>query len=100
VIFASHRIFSSNQIKEDELGGACSTYGENRNICTALLGKPERKRPLERTTSRWEDNIKMDVKLTGNLGLNWIRVFQESDQVAGWCVPRNEPVGFVKTGSL
>ena len=74
MIFASHRIFSGNRIKEDELGGACSTYGEKRNICTALLGKPERKRPLERATNRWEDDIKMDVKLTGNLGVNWIHV--------------------------
>ena len=100
MIFASHRIFSGNQIKEDEMGGARSTYGEKRNICMALLRKPERKRLLERTTSRWEDNIKMDVKLTGNLGVSWCLVVLESDQVVGWCEPRNEPVGFVKTGSL
>jgi hypothetical protein len=60
------------------MGGACSTYGEKRNICTALLGKPERKRPLERATSRWEDSLKMDVKLTGNLGAKWIHVVSES----------------------
>jgi len=42
----------------------------------------------------------MDVKLTGNLGVSWFHVVLESDQVAGWCEPRNEPVGFVKTVSL
>jgi hypothetical protein len=49
-------------MKEDEMGGACSTYGENGNTCTALLGKHEGTRPLGRSTSRREDNIKMDVK--------------------------------------
>jgi hypothetical protein len=74
VIFASHRIFSGNQIKEDEMGGTRSTNWEKRYTRTALLEKRERKRPLERATNRWEDNIKMVVKLTGNLAVNWIRV--------------------------
>jgi hypothetical protein len=26
-----------------------------------LMGRPERKRPLERPKHRWEDNIKMDL---------------------------------------
>jgi len=42
----------------------------------------------------------MDVILTGNLGLNWIHVVLESDQLAERCEPRNEPVGFVKNRKL
>jgi hypothetical protein len=35
-------------IKEDEIGRACSTNGEKRNAYRILVGKPERKRPLEK----------------------------------------------------
>jgi hypothetical protein len=30
-----------------------------------LVGKPVKKRPLERPRRRWEDNIKTDLKGTG-----------------------------------
>ena len=33
--------------------------GDRRGAYRALVGKPERKRPLERPRRRWEDNIKM-----------------------------------------
>jgi hypothetical protein len=56
------KYFSGNRIKEDEIGGACSTYGEKINAYTALLGKSEGKRPIRRAADRLEDNIKMDVK--------------------------------------
>jgi hypothetical protein len=44
------------------MGGAYSTHGQMRNAYRMLVGKPERKKPLERHSSRWEDNIKMDLK--------------------------------------
>jgi hypothetical protein len=50
------------QVKGDEMSGACSTYGEKRNACRILLGKPEGKRPLGRPRCRWDDNIKMDIR--------------------------------------
>jgi hypothetical protein len=28
-----------------------------------VVGKPEERRPLERPIDRWEDNIKMDLRL-------------------------------------
>jgi hypothetical protein len=33
-----------------------------RNACKILVGKSEAKRPLERPSSRSEDNIRMDVR--------------------------------------
>jgi len=44
------------------MGGACSTYGENRSVYTVLVGEPVGKRPLGRPRRRWEDNIKMDLE--------------------------------------
>jgi hypothetical protein len=37
-----------DKIKENEMGGACSMYGEMRNAYKILVGKPEGKRPLGR----------------------------------------------------
>jgi hypothetical protein len=37
-------------------------YGDAYNI---LVGKPEGRRPLERTRSRWEDNMKMNLREIG-----------------------------------
>jgi hypothetical protein len=39
--------------------------GEKRNAYRLLVGKTERKRPLERTRRRWVDNIRMDVGEVG-----------------------------------
>jgi hypothetical protein len=36
-----------------------------RNAYSILVGKPEGKRSLGRPGSRWEDNIRMDVKERG-----------------------------------
>jgi hypothetical protein len=40
------------------MGRACSTYREN--IYRVFVGKPERKRPIERLRLRWEDDNKID----------------------------------------
>jgi hypothetical protein len=47
--------------------------GNERCVCRVLVGKPERKRPLGRPRSRWEDNIKMDLHEVGwgGYGLDW-----------------------------
>jgi hypothetical protein len=39
--------------------------GERRGAYRASVGKPEGRRQLERPTSRWEDNIKMDLSEAG-----------------------------------
>jgi len=62
------------------MGVACSAYGgEERGVYRVLVGKPERKRPLGRPRSRWEDNIKMDLQEVGCGGVDWIEVAQDRD---------------------
>jgi hypothetical protein len=39
-----------------------------------LVGKPEGKRPLGRPRRRWVDNIKMDVRGIGWIGLIWLKI--------------------------
>jgi hypothetical protein len=38
---------------------------EGRNVYRVLVGKPEGKRPLERTRRSWEDGLKMDLRENG-----------------------------------
>jgi hypothetical protein len=42
-----------------------STYEEMRGVYMVLVGKPEGKRPLGRSTLRWEDNIKTILEEVG-----------------------------------
>jgi hypothetical protein len=41
-----------------------------------LVGKPEGKRPLERTRCMWVDNNKMDLREIGWDSMDWIDVAQ------------------------
>jgi hypothetical protein len=62
------------------MGGACSTNGEKKSAYMILVGKPEGKRPLERPKSRWDDNIKMDLREIGWGSMDWIDLAQDRDQ--------------------
>ena len=45
---------------------------EGRSAFKILTGKPTGKRPLGRPRSRWEDNIRMDLKEIGINTWNWV----------------------------
>jgi len=53
--------------------------GERRGLYRDLVGKPEGKRPLGRSSLRWEDNIKMELQEVGCGGMDWIELAQDSD---------------------
>jgi hypothetical protein len=67
-------------VNEDEMGMTCSTNGEKRNAYRILVGKLEGKRPLGRPRCRWVDNIKMDLREIGWVGINCIDLAQDRDQ--------------------
>jgi hypothetical protein len=48
---------------ENEIVGACSTYGEMRTP-NILVGKPHIKRTFGRHRYRWKDNMERDLKET------------------------------------
>ena len=62
------------------MGGACSTYGERRDVYRVLVGKPEGKRPLVRPRRRWEDNIMMDLQEVGCGDMDWNELVQDRDR--------------------
>jgi hypothetical protein len=48
MICTPYPIFASYKIEKNEMGGACSMYGERRGVYKVLVGKSEGKRPLGR----------------------------------------------------
>jgi hypothetical protein len=50
------------------------------NAYWILVGKPEGKRPLGRPRRRWLDNIKMDIRVNGWDGMDWIELAKDRDQ--------------------
>jgi hypothetical protein len=72
------------KLHNEELGRACSTNGEKRNVYTIFVGKPEGKTPLGTSRRRWVNNIKMDLREI------------EMGPVEGSCEHGNEPSGSVK----
>ena len=49
-------------IKKNEMGGACSTYGERESVYGVVVGKRGRKRQLGRHRRRYKDNINIDLQ--------------------------------------
>jgi hypothetical protein len=43
------------------------------------VGKPEGKRPLGRPRHRWVDNVKMNLREVGWVGMDWLHQAQDRD---------------------
>jgi hypothetical protein len=54
--------------------------GENRNVYTLLVGKPEGRRPLGRPRRRWVDDIRMYLVEVGWDDVDWIGLDQDRDR--------------------
>jgi hypothetical protein len=55
------------------LAGHVARMGQKRNVYRLLVGKPEGKRPLQRTRRRWIDNLSE----IGLGGMDWIGLAQD-----------------------
>jgi hypothetical protein len=56
-------LYFGDQIMKTEMGSECSTFGERKHAYRVLVGKPERRRPLERPRRKWDNNIKKDLRV-------------------------------------
>jgi len=54
--------------------------GEERGVYRVLVGKPEGKRPMGTTKSRWVDYIRMDLQEVGSGYMDWIGLAQDRDR--------------------
>jgi hypothetical protein len=62
------------------MGEIRSMHEEKRDAYTISVGKPQGKRPLGILRSRWEDNITLNFKEIGWVGMDWIYLAQDRDQ--------------------
>jgi hypothetical protein len=53
---------------------------ERTGMYRVLVGKPKGIRALGRPKSRWDDNIKIDLKKVGCRGMDWIELAQGMDR--------------------
>ena len=60
--------------------GHVARMGEERWVCTVLVGKPEGKRPFGRPTRGWVDNIRMDLQEVGCGYMDWIGLARDRDR--------------------
>jgi hypothetical protein len=62
-------------------GRTCNTHGEMRNTHRILVGISEEKRSLGRYMHKWENNIKINLKIVGYDDVDWIKLVRYSGQL-------------------
>jgi hypothetical protein len=81
-----HNLYSSPNInrviksRRMRWAGHVARMGETRIAYRILVEKPEGKRPPERPTCMWVDNIKIELREIGWDGMDWIELAQDIDQ--------------------
>jgi hypothetical protein len=71
-LYSSPSIIRMTESKRVKWAAHVARMGLERNVCRILVGNPKGKRPLERPTCRWQDNIKMALRKMGWGGIGWI----------------------------
>jgi hypothetical protein len=79
-LYSSPNIVRVIKLRRMRWAGHVARIGEEKGVYRILVGRPERKRPLERPRRGWEDNIKMDLREIKIDGENWIHLAQDRVQ--------------------
>jgi hypothetical protein len=80
-LYSSPNIVRVTKSRRVRWAGHAARMGEGRGVYRVLVVKPEGERPLGRPRSRWEGNIKLDLREIGVDGANWIRLAQDRVQL-------------------
>jgi hypothetical protein len=81
-----HKLYTSSNIirviksRRMEWAENVASMGKMISTYKILVGKHERKRPLEKPRSRCEENIRMDLTAMWCKGVDWMHVAQVRDQ--------------------
>jgi hypothetical protein len=79
-LYSSPKIIWVIKSRRLRWAGHVAHMRERRGAYRALVGKPEGRRPRGRPRHRWEDNIKMDLREVGWMGMDWINLAQDRDR--------------------
>jgi len=79
-LYSSPNILRVIKLSKMRWAAHVARMGEERVVYRVLVGKPEGKRPLERTRHRWVDNIRMVLQEVGCGYVDWIGLAQGRDR--------------------
>jgi hypothetical protein len=79
-LYSSPNIVRVIKSRRMRLAGHVACMGEGIGVYRVLMGKPEIRRPLGRSTHRWEDNIRMDLREVGCGCVDWMELAQDMDR--------------------
>jgi hypothetical protein len=71
------RVIKSTRMRR---AGHVARVGEKRGAYRILVRRLEGRRPLGKPRRRWENNIKMDLREVGWVGMNWIELARDRDR--------------------
>jgi hypothetical protein len=77
--FSSPNIIKMTKSWRMKWAGHVAQMGEKSNTYRILVGKPEGKKTLGRSRSRWMENKKIDLRNIGWGDMDWIAVAQDRD---------------------
>jgi hypothetical protein len=63
ILYSSPNIIRHSKPRITKWAGHVARIGEERKVCKVLVGKSEGKRLLGRPRRRWEDGIRMDLRI-------------------------------------
>jgi hypothetical protein len=72
--------YSDCEIKMNEIGRACGTYGRQKRYTEGLVGLSNGRRPLGRRRRRWKSNIGIDLQEVRWGGMDWIDLAQDRER--------------------
>jgi hypothetical protein len=78
------------------VGGTCGTHGGGKRCLQGFGWRLEGTRPLGRPRRRWEDNIKMDLRVDRDRWGKLDSAGSGQGPMAGLCEHGNEPSGSIR----
>jgi hypothetical protein len=97
-----HNLYSSPNIvgviksRRMRWAGHAECMEEGRGVYRVLIGKPKGKRPLGRPRRRWEDNIKLDLRVDRDRWGELDSAGSGQGPVTDFCEYGDEPSGSIK----
>jgi hypothetical protein len=88
-LYSSPNLIQVIKSRRMRLAGYVACTKERRDVYRVLVGKPDEERQLGRPMRRWEDNIKMNIRVVRWWGIYWIDMAQDRDR---WWAPVNATV--------
>jgi hypothetical protein len=79
-LFVSPNVITVIKSRRMRWVGHAAQMEEMRNACNSFVRRPEEKGPHARLRHRWDDHVRMDLRVTGREVVDWMHPAQDRDQ--------------------